>query len=261
MAIRSSSLLLCGLLVGCIAPPRKPAEPIEASARWGTPSAVVAGGSGGPAQSLAVDSGDAVQSTAVGGSGGAAQSAAEAVNPSGSGGGAGGLVFHAHGIWSPSDADPSRWKSALDNYVPSVRPGNQTALNTARMAFASYLNVMHNRIHPLFADTFLYALDRFSASDPLSDGRLTAEIEIILNRAAGGIERMGVTKSSGNTTFDVSALQSVKRAAPFGTPPPEILSPDGKVYVHWEFHRNKEACSTFNARPFMLKARPKAAAD
>ncbi|HEY1534796.1 MAG TPA: hypothetical protein VGF76_12285, partial [Polyangiaceae bacterium] len=42
----------------------------------------------------------------------------------------------------------------------------------------------------------------------------------------------------------------------FGTPPREIVSPDGNVYLHWEFHRNSEACSTFNARPFILKAQP-----
>jgi len=67
---------------------------------------------------------------------------------------------------------------------------------------------------------------------------------------------MGVTKFSGITAFDIAALDSVKRAAPFGTPPREIVSPDGKVYLHWEFHRNQYACSTLNARPFILKAQP-----
>ena len=31
-----------------------------------------------------------------------------------------------------------------------------TALNTARVPFASYLNTIHGRIHPIFADDFLY---------------------------------------------------------------------------------------------------------
>jgi TonB family protein len=96
---------------------------------------------------------------------------------------------------------------------------------------------------------------------PMNDQRLSSELEIILNQESGGIVRMGVFKSSGITVFDVAALESVKRAAPFGAPPPEIVSPDGNVYVHWKFHRNSEACSTFNARPFLLKAPPKAAAD
>ena len=46
-----------------------------------------------------------------------------------------------------------------------------------------------------------------------------------------------------------------RRAArsPFGKPPKAIVSPDGNVYFHWEFHRDPVfACSTMNARPFML---------
>jgi hypothetical protein len=161
------------------------------------------------------------------------------------------------GSWHPSD--PSRWKSAIENYVPSVRPGNQTALNTARSAFAGYLNAIHNRIHPLFADTFLSSLDSLPASHPMNNEQLSTEVEIILDQESGNVVRMGVTKFSGITAFDIAALDSVKRAAPFGTPPREIVSPDGNVYLHWEFHRNQEACSTFNARPFLLKAQPASA--
>ena len=161
------------------------------------------------------------------------------------------------GSWHPMD--PSRWKSATENYVPSVKPGNQTALNTAHSAFGSYLNGMHNRIHPIFADSFLSSLDSRPASDPMNNEELSTEIEIILDQESGTLVRMGVTKFSGITAFDIAALDSVKRAAPFGTPPHEIVSPDGKVYLHWEFHRNQYACSTINARPFLLKAQPSTA--
>ncbi len=151
--------------------------------------------------------------------------------------------------------DPSRWKSAIENYTPSVQLGNQTALNTAASAFGSYLSMIHNRIHPIFADSFLGSLDNLPASHPMNNQDLSTEIEIILDQESGNVVRMGVTKFSGITAFDIAALDSVKRAAPFGTPPHEIVSPDGKVYLH-EFHRNQYACSTLNARPFILKAQP-----
>ncbi|HEX3850689.1 MAG TPA: energy transducer TonB [Polyangiaceae bacterium] len=241
------SLLVCGLLVACIAPPRKPPARIldvEDSARWNTPTKAVQGGAGA-----------VVQSAALGGSGGAAQSAESVSSGSGGVGGS----WSVPGSWHPTDR--IRWKSALENYVPSVRPGNQTALNTARTAFAGYLNAMHNRIHPIFADSFLGLLDQLPATHPLNDPRLGTELEIILNRESGDVVRIGVIQFSGITAFDIAALESIRRAAPFGPPPPEIVSPDGNVYVHWALHRNKEACSTFNARPFLLKAQPKAAAD
>jgi hypothetical protein len=64
---------------------------------------------------------------------------------------------------------------------------------------------------------------------------------------------MGVVKTSGITAFDIAALDSVQRAQPFGPAPGAIVSPDGNVYLHWEFHRDEVfACSTMHARPFML---------
>jgi hypothetical protein len=49
----------------------------------------------------------------------------------------------------------------------------------------------------------------------------------------------------------------VQRSSPFGKPPKAIVSPDGNVYFHWEFHRDPVfACSTINARPFMLTVPP-----
>lgn len=150
-----------------------------------------------------------------------------------------------------------RWKSALENYVASVKEGNQTALNAARSPFASYLNQIHSRIHPIFADRFLSHLDTLPPSHPLNQQGISTHLEIQLSGQDGRVLRLGVTKSSGVTGFDVGALDSVHRAGPYGTPPSAILSSDGNVYLHWEFHRRHEqACSTYFARPFLLKLGP-----
>ena len=144
--------------------------------------------------------------------------------------------------------------------MPSVKPGNQTALNSARVPFAGYLNMVHNRLHPIFADGFLASLSELPASHPMNDQNLVTHLEIVLDKDEGRIQRMGVTKSSGVTAFDVSALASVDRAQPFGAPPREIVSPDGNVYFHWEFYRIPQyACSTYYAHPYILKTAPKPA--
>ena len=145
-----------------------------------------------------------------------------------------------------------RWRSAIENYVSSVREGNQTALNTAQVPFASYLNGMHNRIHPIFAESFLESLDSLPANHPMNDQELVTRLEIVLTKD-GHLKKMGIVKASGVTTFDIAALDSVDRAQPFGPAPSAIVSPDGNVYLHWEFHRNEVyACSTQGARPFIL---------
>lgn len=151
----------------------------------------------------------------------------------------------------------NRWKSAIENYVPHVKPGNQTALNTRAVPFANYLNAMHQRIHVIFADSFLSSLDQLPKNSPLNNFEMHTELEIILNQTEGGVVNMGIVKTSGVTAFDINALEAVSKAAPFGKPPSEILSADGNVYLHWEFHRNPDmACSTWFAYPYILKGPP-----
>jgi hypothetical protein len=67
---------------------------------------------------------------------------------------------------------------------------------------------------------------------------------------------MGVVSTSGVTAFDIAALDAVDRAQPFGPAPSAIISPDGNVYLHWEFHRDEFACSTAGASPFILSTPP-----
>lgn len=159
------------------------------------------------------------------------------------------------GSWRAVGLD--RWKSAIQNYVATVQPGNQTSLNTARAPFASYLNRIHNRLHDVFAFKFLGSLDHLPADHSLNRRDLKTHLEIVLSREDGRVVKMGVTRASGATAFDVGALEAVQQASPFGAPPREIVSPDGNVYLHWEFHRDPiYACSTYFARPFILRVSP-----
>jgi hypothetical protein len=159
------------------------------------------------------------------------------------------------GSWQNSSFE--RWRAAIENYVSSVKPGNQTALNTARSPFGTYLVTIHNRIHPIFAEDFLGSLDGLPGNHPLNDPTLITRLEIVLDRDDGHVLKMGVVRTSGITAFDIAALDSVQRSSPFGKPPKAIVSSDGNVYFHWEFHRDPVfACSTINARPFMLTTPP-----
>jgi hypothetical protein len=145
----------------------------------------------------------------------------------------------------------------MENYVPVVKRGNQTLLGTTAVPYARYINHVHNRLHPIFAIHYLKHLDSLPGSAGLHDKALATNLEIVLSQANGSIVKMGVTRSSGVVDFDISALESVQRASPFGAPPPSILSSDGNVYLHWELHRDMTlACSSYFVRPFILKLSP-----
>lgn len=142
----------------------------------------------------------------------------------------------------------------IENYDPSVKLGNQTALNAAQSVFASYLSTIHNAIHPVFAEQFLDGLNRLGKGHVLNEDLVT-HVEIVLTKQEGKVVRRGVTRNSGSTMFDAAALEAIDRAQPFGLVAPDaIVSPDGYVYLHWEFHRDPfDACSTRNASPFLVK--------
>ena len=145
----------------------------------------------------------------------------------------------------------------MGNYAPGV---NTVALDAARVPFANYLVAMHNRIHPAFAAQLLDLLSNLPKGHAVYHD-LSAVVEIVVDKDTGKAVRMGIVRSSGNTSFDVAVLDSVKGASPFGKAPDRIASPDDKVYVHWEFHQDfhqalQDACSTRNARPFILSRMP-----
>ncbi|WP_437619657.1 energy transducer TonB family protein [Sorangium sp. So ce1151] len=86
---------------------------------------------------------------------------------------------------------------------------------------------------------------------------LAVLVEIVVNQADGRLAKLSVAKSSGSVVFDVVALSALRRAAPFDVPPSSIVSPGGRVYVHWNFHADPyQACSPWNARPFLLAKAP-----
>jgi TonB family protein len=150
-----------------------------------------------------------------------------------------------------------RVRSALENFITEVKPGNQTALNTRAMPFAQFITRMHRQIHELWAFGFMAGLDNKPNSLPLNNPALVAKLEIVLD-GQGNVDRVAVVRSSGLTIYDSAAIDVVYSAAPYPTPPPTILSGNGKVYIHWTFHRNEEACGTAGVDYFILNNGPKA---
>lgn len=142
-----------------------------------------------------------------------------------------------------------QFRAQLENYMPSVRPGSQTALNAARSPFATYVARIHDRLHQTYHD-FVQNLP-LESRGPFADPNLRTLLEIVLNRD-GTVHRVGVVRSSGLSMFDYGAYNAVMRGQPYPIAPDEILSGDGRVYMHWDFHRQQPYCHQSHARPYIL---------
>ncbi len=146
-----------------------------------------------------------------------------------------------------------RVRQAMANNKSFVVPGNQEPLGPRKQVFRSYIDIIHDRIHVVFADSFLGSLPSLAPDHPLNDFSLSAltEIEILEN---GHLSEVRLVRTSGNTVFDAAAVDSIYRSAPFNPPPRAILSWNNRVYLRWGFHRNRRKCGVFNVEPYILRA-------
>jgi hypothetical protein len=146
-------------------------------------------------------------------------------------------------------------KSSLENFIPDVRPGNQTALKTRAHPYALYIARMHRRIHELWGFGFLENLDSKGSDYPLNDPNLWVNLELSVN-PDGSLHKVTIAKTSGKTEFDVAAVDTVITAGPYETTPEAIRSVDGRIYLRWGFYRNWRQCGTFNVEPYILTEVP-----
>jgi TonB family protein len=148
-------------------------------------------------------------------------------------------------------------QAALENFVPEVQPGNTTELSTRAAPFAAYIARMHRSIHKLWGFDQLEAWDELTGSSPLNDPKLATTLEAVINRD-GTIDKVTIVRTSGYLGFDAAAIDVLYTAGPFPDPPREIRSPDGKIYVHWTFHRDERQCTPAYTQYFILAEKPHA---
>jgi TonB family protein len=162
---------------------------------------------------------------------------------------------HKKGRYDKYLAKVAAMRSSIENFNPEVKVGNQTELGTRASPFAGYITAMHRQIHKLFGDGFLGDVEAHYGKTPYDDLTLWTKLEIVV-KSDGSVEKVNIVRSSGVTGFDVAAIDSVMSAAPFPSPPKEIRSANGRVYLHWQFHRDETACSPIYADPFILTTPP-----
>ena len=153
----------------------------------------------------------------------------------------------------------ARVKSAVENFIPEVCPGNQTALNTRAAPFAAYIARMHRSIHELWGFGQLEEWDEKSGSSPFNNQNLVTELEIVLN-GDGTVDRVGVVRTSGLTAYDVAAVDVVYSAGPTPIRRGPSAPRTGRSISTGTFYRDGRQCSPAFADPYILE-NASAAAD
>ncbi len=145
-------------------------------------------------------------------------------------------------------------RASLENFLPHVETGNHTSVNARSAAHASYIARMHRSIHAAWALGFIPRVQSaYSNRDPINDMSLKAVVEIVIDAESGKVLETGLASPSSHTLFNAEALTISRNIGDQPQPPSSIVSPDGKVYVHWTFWRDQRQCGTFGVRIFRLQ--------
>jgi TonB family protein len=139
----------------------------------------------------------------------------------------------------------------VPSFAPEPHPG---APPVPRTLFADYIARIHRSIHQQWSDGYLARLDGQPRGGP-NDPSLVTNVEIVL-KDDGSIDKLSLVSSSGSREFDAAVIDSVYLARPYPKPPREILSANGKVYIHWRFYRDDRQCSPIGADYFILANPP-----
>ncbi len=109
-----------------------------------------------------------------------------------------------------------RVQSALENFIPEVKPGNQTALNTRAAPFAAFIARMHRSIHKLWGFGVLEEWDEKSGSNPFNNPNLLTTLEMRAERRRH--RRQGHGRSRPRATCPTTPPRSTSSTAPAPIP-------------------------------------------
>lgn len=144
-------------------------------------------------------------------------------------------------------------RASLENNITEVKPGNHTGVNAAPAVYANYIGRIHRKIHALWGASYLPRLDtQYPRGHPLNNPDLECKLEYVIDAHSGKVDEVNIVESSGELMFDAEAVSISWMVGPHPSPPGEIVSPDGKVYIHWTFWRDQRQCGPFGASIFIV---------
>ncbi len=151
------------------------------------------------------------------------------------------------------DARDKAFRGALESFSSEVAVGNHTGVNAYSDSAKLYLERIHQKIHRRWADGYLPYLDSSTPmGSPLRNPNLNIKLEMVIDGATGVVEKVSIINTSGQLMYDSEAIIIAQTIGPHGLAPDDATSPNGKVYIHWNFWRDSRQCGIFGAEMFIV---------
>lgn len=138
---------------------------------------------------------------------------------------------------SPVGRNAQTGDSSIAEYIPEVRRGGFTALNTDQFLHYTF----YARINEQIRSRWVASISQFLETTPQSEiNRLAlkvqrSQVEILLD-SKGHFVKALVHQRSENSRVDESAIMAFRLASPLNNPPSEMIEPDGFIHLHYGFY-------------------------
>jgi protein TonB len=135
-----------------------------------------------------------------------------------------------------TESSPSSEPSAMsDDYLPDVKSGLETSLNTQEFKYYSYFERIKDRLRMFWEPELKERIQRlYNRGVELPNSDVITKLEIILNKN-GEISKISIVRNSGYIDLDEAAIKAFERASPFPNPPSGMVEKDGTVHLTWSF--------------------------
>ena len=125
--------------------------------------------------------------------------------------------------------------SSTYDYLPDVKEGEITSLNTAEFIYYSF----YKRVEDSIVNLWNRYVNEYIMAHPdvrvnLSKRDYITEVEAVLDDK-GAFVRMNIVRSSGITGIDMAPGKAFSEASPFENPPKGLIGPDDTVRMRWRF--------------------------
>lgn len=140
-------------------------------------------------------------------------------------------------ILNPVARNTRMGDSSLAEYIPEVKVGGFTALNTDQFVHYTF----YARTNEQIRNRWIMNVRNFLNLAPqteinrLSQQPQVSQVEIVLD-SNGRFVKALIHQHSQNPDVDQSAIEAFRQAAPLNNPPAEMIERDGFIHLHYAFH-------------------------
>jgi protein TonB len=127
-------------------------------------------------------------------------------------------------------------QSSLAEFIPGIREGSFTALNTDQFTYYTFFNRINEQVRYRWIANMRNYMSRLTQQDLAALSKIDRHtvFEIILDREGKFVDSV-LQNSSGDRHLDQAATDAFRDAAPFPNPPHGMIEQDGLIHLRYHF--------------------------